>query len=306
MIEHEHVAMTLVFGPHDSLATVPTTRGAGPTGRVPEGLLAADEDVHGAVAEEFRSITGIAAGERGPRGPGSFDAWSYAHLGLWSFSSPLWHEPGRMGELARGRDDAGPDADDGGEGGGEEARTPSGSGPDAWLAWIDAERDGEGFAEWTAFDHPQLGRVEIGGLHPDLALQPPADLVPGIAAKATEFTRALLGMMPRLEIAGVHHRPMGGDLHEIAVTVRNAGEMPTRPAIAARARRLTPTLVRLDVDAERLIAGPRLARIERLEAGASESIRWTVRLDEPESVRVIVTDPVHGRLSASLGDREED
>jgi hypothetical protein len=31
------------------------------------------------------------------------------------------------------------------------------------LRWNDEELEGEGFASWTPYDHPQLGKVEIGG-----------------------------------------------------------------------------------------------------------------------------------------------
>ncbi len=31
------------------------------------------------------------------------------------------------------------------------------------LAWNDAVLGGKGFVDWFAFDHPQLGPVELGG-----------------------------------------------------------------------------------------------------------------------------------------------
>jgi murein tripeptide amidase MpaA len=41
------------------------------------------------------------------------------------------------------------------------------------LAWNDGELDGEGFVDWTPFEHPQLGRVEMGGLKTKFTAQNP-------------------------------------------------------------------------------------------------------------------------------------
>jgi hypothetical protein len=317
MLDTESIAAVLVFGPGDSLAAVPTTRGAGPTGRVPEGLLDADERDHTAVSEHFRELTGIKAGDRGPRIPGSLDAWAYSHLGLWSFSTPLWGRPDRIGDLARGPEpeaaaegadaDATPSTEADSTGGNRRGSGRGSSGGDeaAWLAWIDAERDGAGFAPWTMHTHPQLGSIEIGGIDPGLMVNPPADLAPRLAVAGADFARDLLGMLPRLEIADTAIRRVGDDIHEVAVTIHNSGTLPTRPAIAERARRLTPTLIELSVDDAAILAGPTLGRIERLEGGGSTVLRWQIRTSSPEDLQVVVIDPMHGRLTATFPTGEE-
>jgi hypothetical protein len=46
------------------------------------------------------------------------------------------------------------------------------------LTWDDRGNDGKGFREWESFEHPTLGRVEIGGFHPKFFSQngPPKEL----------------------------------------------------------------------------------------------------------------------------------
>lgn len=309
----EHLAATLILGPGDSLSAVPLTRGGGPTGRVPEGILEADERAHETVAARFRERTGVTAAPRTARGAGSLDAWAYAHLGLWSFSTPLWGRPDRLGDLATGgvqvaaTDEPGSSSGDRGDR--NRSRRDAADDPiaadRAWLAWIDEHRGGRGFADWTPMEHPALGQVEIGGFDPMVLADAPADLVPGLAEAAVGAARDLLAMLPRLEIVSADLRQLDGEVHELAVTIANPGELPTRPAMAERARRLTPTLLQPEVPAEAILSGPVPARFERIDGGDRRSVRWLIRMPESGVIRILLTDPVHGRRTLEVAAPQE-
>lgn len=313
ILSTDHLAATLILGPGDGLSAVPVTRGGGPTGRVPEGILEADERAHEAVATRFRERTGIAAGPRATRVAGSLDAWAYAHLGLWSFSTPLWDRPDRLGDLATGGVTVTATDDSGTPGDAREARSRSrrDAGEDpfaadrAWLTWIDEHRGGRGFADWTPMEHPELGRVEIGGFDPMLLADAPADLVPALAEAAAGFTRDLLAMLPRLEITSADLQHRDGDVYELAVTIANSGSLPTRPAMAERAARLTPTLLQPEVAAEAILSGPVPARFERIDGGDRRSVRWMLRMPESGVIRILLTDPIHGRRTLEVAARQE-
>jgi hypothetical protein len=304
----EHLAATLILGPGDSLSSVPLTRGGGPTGRVPEGILTGDERDHEQVTTRFRERTGISAGPRTARGAGSLDAWAYAHLGLWSFSTPLWDRPDRLGDLATGgipveaaESDGAAESGDGPRARGRREAADDPIADDrAWIAWIDAHRGGRGFADWTAFEHPQLGMLEIGGFDPMLPVEPPADLVPALAEAAAGFARDLVGMLPRLEISAADLRHLDGDVYELAVTIANPGELPTRTDMAERARRLTPTLLEPELPADAVLSGPVPARFERIDGGDHRSVRWMLRMPESGRIRIVLTDPIHGRRTLEV------
>lgn len=317
MINEKSLSMVIAHAPGDTLTAVPTDRGTGPAGRVPKGILSADEDAFEVITEAFRDATGLPKGDRNERAAGSLDAWAYGHLGLWSGATPLWDRPDRMGELATPPGDAeeAPDVplDSDGDGLPDEVvpadqieAAPVGDSDEAkWLAWIDAERGGEGFTDWAPFDHPQLGRVMIGGFHPDLPITPPTDLTDGIVQAQVAFVRDILAGMPTIEIARVDVRDAGNGLYDVAVVLENSGEIPTRPAIASRARRLTPTLVRLSVSDAHVIAGQPLRRIESIAPNEPETLRWRVRTDDPNAIVVTVTDPIHGTATATATAGEE-
>ncbi|MCZ6682603.1 MAG: M14 family zinc carboxypeptidase, partial [Planctomycetota bacterium] len=44
-----------------------------------------------------------------------------------------------------------------------------------WLKYSDEQRGGSGFVSWSAFEHPQLGPVEIGGFVPGFRENPPIE-----------------------------------------------------------------------------------------------------------------------------------
>jgi len=88
------------------------------------------------IAERGAQLLGYRATPLG--GVGQFGCWAYEHFGVYTFLIELWNIPA--------------DYDDDGRVSREEQ-----------LRWIDTELNGEGFVEWKPFDHPQLGKIEIGG-----------------------------------------------------------------------------------------------------------------------------------------------
>ncbi|MFK7960093.1 MAG: hypothetical protein AB8G96_06155 [Phycisphaerales bacterium] len=330
---------TIVYDHGASATATPVTRGNDVTGRIPLGILGDDEADHKTLVDAYRESTEVDAGERAARRGGSFDAWSYGHLGLWSLATPLWDRPDRMGPLTapeapdsgdgEGGTSGGPEDDPAGEMAGEvagematnpdeadtERSSKKANAPDsdeaAWLEWTDrmsadadrgAESSAPQFTEWTAFDHPQLGPVEIGGFDPRLSIDLPASLVTPMAERQVAFVLKLVDHLPRVEILRTERRSLGGGLHEVGVVLRNVGRLPTRSAMGVRARRVPPIRVHLSDggDPATIVSGRRLIRIDRLAADETRTMTWVVRTDDPGALRVTVEGPVAGQLDASL------
>jgi hypothetical protein len=122
--------------------------------------------------------------------------------------------------------------------------------------------------------------VEIGGFVPGFKLNPPADELPALIDQQTAFIAQLLSKLPRIVTDEPIVEDLGGGLWRITMRVSNSGYLPTRPAIALKARRLPPLRVQLDLPEDRVLAGERLTRIPSLAgAGGSRTIQWTVRGD---------------------------
>ncbi|RFT14658.1 MAG: hypothetical protein OP8BY_0143 [Candidatus Saccharicenans subterraneus] len=96
------------------------------------------------------------------------------------------------------------------------------------LGWNDQELGGQMFVRWHPFDHPQLGKVEIGGW--DLVNYfynvPPEKVEKEIAPHADWLI--LLGLSsPRLEIGALTAKNIGQDRWQVRLVVENSGWLPT-------------------------------------------------------------------------------
>ncbi len=144
---------------------------------------------------------------------GAFDDWAYDSYGVFAYTVELW-------SLARA---AGVQVED------FIAffRDPPEEASLKMLRWNDAELDGEGFVPWTPFEHPQLGRVEIGGWKTKFTFQnPPPKLLENECEKVTSFALAHASCAARLE-ARLEVEPLGDGLRKVELRIENTGYLPT-------------------------------------------------------------------------------
>ncbi len=92
MLTRPNLVAVLTYGPHDTLSSIPADGKYDDTRRVPLGIESDDKRAYEQVSEAFVDATGLKTAE-GRSNEGSFHGWSYAHLGLYSFSTPLWSVP---------------------------------------------------------------------------------------------------------------------------------------------------------------------------------------------------------------------
>jgi len=112
------------------------------------------------------------------------------------------------------------------------------------LRWNDEVLGGKGFVSWYAFDHPQLGPVELGGWDTlyTWSNQPPQLLEQEIE----RFPRWLLWHLlisPRLELLETRADALGDDTWRITLVVHNTGWLPTYVTKKALANKRTRGVV---------------------------------------------------------------
>ena len=88
------------------------------------------------------------------------------------------------------------------------------------LAWSDSELEGKGYIDWYPVDHPQLGRVELGGWDRLYCwTNPPPHLLEAEIEKHSEFAVFHALISPKLEIHSVEHEDMGSGKHYVRLVV---------------------------------------------------------------------------------------
>ncbi|MEM9951330.1 MAG: M14 family metallopeptidase [Chloroflexota bacterium] len=96
------------------------------------------------------------------------------------------------------------------------------------LKWCDDNLDGEGYVDWYEFEHPQLGKVELGGWDFQLAWRnpPPKMLEKEIEPFADWFIWQALST-PKLETFKTDVEALGNDTYRVRFAVHNTGYLPT-------------------------------------------------------------------------------
>ncbi len=97
------------------------------------------------------------------------------------------------------------------------------------LAWWDKdENGGRSFPPWRPFDHPQLGKVEIGGIDPRVGIwNPPLHEIATMCLTQAQVFLRVAALAPRVRIARIDRIPVGGDLTRVDVGVVNDGYLGT-------------------------------------------------------------------------------
>jgi hypothetical protein len=103
---------------------------------------------------------------------------------------------------------------------------------------------GKGFVPWYAFDHPQLGPVELGGWDSLYTWSnPPHALLEREVAKFPRWLVWHLLISPRLELLEASAQPLGADAWRVRLVVHNTGWLPSYVTKRAHNNKLTRGVV---------------------------------------------------------------
>jgi hypothetical protein len=113
------------------------------------------------------------------------------------------------------------------------------------LRYCDEEFGGRCFMPWTKVAHPDLGEVEVGGYNPKFFSQNgPPEVLEKWARNQAMFNLDLALATPRVEIVDVAVAAVRASsdsaTHEVKVTVRNTGLLPTALEQAKRVHIVKP------------------------------------------------------------------
>lgn len=165
---------------------------------------------------------------------GVFDDWAYDQFGIYAYTIELWDIVGKAGIEDRKyidwmRDH--PHQDD--------VRI---------YEWAKANGPEDGYVDWQEFDHPQLGKVEIGGWNAFFTWRnPPHALMGEEADRNVPFILSLAEMLPRLDIHALSSTELEKGVYQVDLVVDNTGFFPTYTSNQGKIRKATrPVRVEMD------------------------------------------------------------
>lgn len=189
----------------------------------------------------------------------------------------------------------------GGARGGRPGGRSNAEGDKAWLEYSTDKRNGEGFVEWTDFDHPQLGKVQIGGFVPYFRVDPPAEELDGLATKQADFILDLLSKMPEVSLTTPQVTKLASGLYEVKAALVNDGFLPAGTRMAVRNRRALPFVVRVDLPEDQVVSGPRISKIWSVAgSGGRNDFRWLIRADDDSTVKITLYSAKYGSSETNV------
>ncbi|HEX2905448.1 MAG TPA: M14 family metallopeptidase [Phototrophicaceae bacterium] len=145
---------------------------------------------------------------------GVFDDWLYEHLGLYAWTVELWSPQRQAGIAAYKYTDW--------------SREHPVEDDFKLLKWNDEALSGQGYVNWYPFEHPQLGRVELGGWDFQLAWRnPPPQFLEKEITPFPDWLIWNLLISPRLELYQVQATSLGGGNYAVRLVVQNTGWLPS-------------------------------------------------------------------------------
>jgi murein tripeptide amidase MpaA len=145
---------------------------------------------------------------------GVFDDWMYDHMGVFAWTVEIWSPQRQAGITDYKFIDwfrEHPVEDD-----------------LKLLKWSDEALGGRGYVDWYEFEHPQLGKVELGGWDMLYAWRnPPPEFLEKEVALFPDWLVWHLLISPKLEIREATVEPLGDALYKVRLVVQNTGWLPT-------------------------------------------------------------------------------
>jgi hypothetical protein len=136
------------------------------------------------------------------------------------------------------------------------------------LEWNDKALGGEGFIEWRPTDHPQLGRVEIGGWKEKFTWRnPPIKFLEEECSRSGTFMLTYAALTPRVELTIADAEEVAPGLYRVRAIAKNQGFLPTNvTAQALKAKVAKKVTIEIDLgDAVELVMGREKLELDHLK-----------------------------------------
>jgi hypothetical protein len=103
--------------------------------------------------------------------------------------------------------------------------------------------------DWRPFEHPQLGKIELGGWNSMYTWDnPPTDYLGAEAELGAPLAIKLAELLPHLSIHTSQVSPLGGDQYHLNLVVENSGFLPSYTSQQAKKRKAARSVyVELDL-----------------------------------------------------------
>lgn len=193
---------------------------------------------------------------------GVFDDWLYEHKGIFAYTVELWDLPTAAGITEKAKEKKF-----------IEWRRKHPIEDDYKILDYINQHAPEGLVAWYAFEHPQLGPVELGGWQTLFTWRnPPPTLLEAEIAPQADFAIAFAALAPRIAWRELQLTPLGDGAYHLLAVVENQGFLSTAGANQAiKIKAVRPVRVELTLPkGATLVSGKLKQEIGHLEGRSNK------------------------------------
>ena len=174
----------------------------------------------------------------------------------------------------------------------------------------------DAFVPWKEYDHPQFGKIEIGGGKKNASRNHPGFLLLEDAHRNAAFTIYHAYHTPKLEFTETSIKSLGGNLYEVNAEVYNSRIIPTHSDHDVRYKVNPPNIISIEganvvtgmrvINAdfnltEEQIYQPKDIEVPTIDGNAAVKVRWIVK-GNPANAKIVVKSQKGGKVERSLKD----
>lgn len=209
---------------------------------------------------------------------GGFIDWTNDGLGMLSFSNELWNGGQYFNSPALVEQQKNPESPIAGRQGA--------------LYFDDFLEFGDQYVEWAPFDHPQFGKVELGGFKKTQGRVPPRFMNEELSHRNMAFSLYQADEMPQMKMGESTVESLGGNVYRVRVELKNPKVMPTIMAKAAENNVVRPDLLTVSGQGVEVLSAGWVR--DRFRPGATQLI------DQKQLSRILIRNGHAGRTTRAI------
>mgnify|MGYP005839970389 CR=1 FL=1 len=170
----------------------------------------------------------------------------------------------------------------------------------ALMAFSDTYLDGSGFVDWKEYDHPTLGKVEIGGFKPFIDINPPVEFSDSLLRNKVPFVFELVKDLPLLKIAKEEVSNKGSGIYQVEVWIENMGFIPFCTEMGKRNKIPVPAIITIEGDNIELMSGKSRTPVNQVGGKKSVKYSWLIKSDKNNDIKINLVSKTAGRDNKTI------
>lgn len=170
-------------------------------------------------------------------------------------------------------------------------------------AFIAYDRDvlkGDGFVNWTSFEHPTLGTVEIGGEKAFVRTTPSYDEAEKMINLQMPWVFEIVKKLPSLIILKTEVEAISADIYKVNIWVQNENYLPFPTAMGSRNNRPAPAILLIDGKDVQFVNGKARTPINKVDGLKAIKLSYLIQAKKGTEVSLKLESKFAGNDKANI------